>query len=107
MDATIKPNPNDINAPSKNDIAPFVKPKDVTWDDADQAKFDSGWDFFDPKLHGAEAIARITLEVSTAVHDSDASPRPPHPPHNHVLHTSPHTPSLHRLTQFSRLPTSS
>ena len=39
VDAPIKPNVNDINAPSAKDIAAFVPPKDVTWEAADQAKF--------------------------------------------------------------------
>ena len=58
MPAPIQPNINDINAPSKKDIAPFVKPKDVTWDAADQAHFDR-WEFMDPELQSAEAIYRI------------------------------------------------
>ena len=50
LEAPIKPDVNDINAPSAKEIAPFVRPKDVTWDPEDQAKFDQ-FLFMDPELH--------------------------------------------------------
>ena len=59
MEAEIKPNPNDINAPSKNDIAGFKPSKEVTWDPEDQSRFDT-WDFFDKNLWcSVEAPFRI------------------------------------------------
>ena len=59
LEAPIKPNVNDINAPSKNEIAPFVKPKDVTWEASDEALF-TNWDYAcDSERHGFEAIYRI------------------------------------------------
>ena len=58
MDAPIKPNVNDINAPSKGDIDAFKPPKDVTWEADDQAKFAS-WDYMDKEIWQQEAIARI------------------------------------------------
>ena len=58
IDAPIKPNVNDINAPSAKDIAAFVPPKDVAWESDDQARF-AGWDYMDVELFGDEAIARI------------------------------------------------
>ena len=58
MEADIKPNPNDINAPSKNEIPPFVKPKDVEWTSEDQAKF-SDWNYMDKELWMTEAMFRI------------------------------------------------
>lgn len=58
MKVPIEPNPNDINAPSKDEIAAFKKPKDVEWTDADQAQFKS-WDYMDKELWYDEAIFRI------------------------------------------------
>jgi len=58
MEAEVKPNPNDINAPSKGDIASFAKPKDVDWTEEDQAAF-SSWEFFDKELWYKEAIGRM------------------------------------------------
>lgn len=58
MPAPILPNINDINAPGKNEIPPFEKPKGVTWDESDQAHFER-WEFFNSDLHGDEAICRI------------------------------------------------
>ena len=55
MDSPIKPNVNDINAPSANDIAAFVPPKDVKWESEDREKFNE-WEFMDTELHGDEAI---------------------------------------------------
>ena len=58
LDAEIKPNPNDINAPSKKDIEGFKASKAVTWDPDDQAKFAS-WDFFEKDLFYGECTFRI------------------------------------------------
>jgi serine/threonine protein kinase len=58
MPAPIQPNINDINAPSKKDIAPFVMPEDITWEAEDEAKFHD-WEFMNPAKHGVEAIGRI------------------------------------------------
>ena len=44
MDAAIKPNVNDINAPSAKEIDAFKPPKDVEWTPDDQAKF-ATWDY--------------------------------------------------------------
>ena len=49
MGAEVKPNVNDINAPSKSEIDGFKKPKDVEWTDTDQAQF-AGWDYTDDQL---------------------------------------------------------
>lgn len=59
FDAEIKPNPNDINAPSKKDIEGFKASKAVTWDPEDQAKF-ANWEHFDLNLWYDEATFRIT-----------------------------------------------
>jgi len=58
MTPPIKPNPNDINAPSKKDIEEFKPPKDVSWDADDEAKF-SDWTMVDGKVWEHEAIFRI------------------------------------------------
>jgi hypothetical protein len=75
MNAPIKPNVNDLNVPDKKDIAPFEKPKDVTWEPEDQAKFAS-FDFMDVELHGDEAIARIKKrkELSKLLGTVEAKP---------------------------------
>ena len=53
-DAEIKPNPNDINAPSKNDIEGFKASKAVTWDPEDEARF-ADWSHFDKQIwYGSE-----------------------------------------------------
>jgi serine/threonine kinase 32 len=57
-DPEIKPNPNDINAPSKNEIEAFKKPKDVDWTSEDQAKF-ADWEFMNKDAWMDEAIFRI------------------------------------------------
>ena len=57
-EAEIKPNPNDINAPGRNEIAPFKKPDDVEWTSEDQKAFDD-WTFFNKTLWQEEAIFRI------------------------------------------------
>ena len=49
MEAEVKPNVNDINAPSKSDIDGFKKPKGVDWTDEDQAAFKE-WDYMDEQL---------------------------------------------------------
>lgn len=54
----IEPNPNDINAPSKSEIAAFKKPKDVDWTDDDQKDFAS-WDFMNKEMWADEAMFRI------------------------------------------------
>ena len=38
MEAVYKPNPNDINAPSKKDIEAFKAPKDVKWEAEDEVR---------------------------------------------------------------------
>jgi len=53
LDAEIKPNPNDINAPSKSEIDNFKDPKGVEWTDADQAYF-STWDYYNPAIFLSE-----------------------------------------------------
>jgi len=58
LEPQIKPNVNDINAPGKNEIAAFKKPKDVEWTEEDQAKFKE-WDYMDPELWYDEAMFRI------------------------------------------------
>ena len=58
MEAPIKPNVNDINAPSASEIEAFKPPKDVQWTPEDQARFDN-WDFIDTKLWQQEACARM------------------------------------------------
>jgi len=59
MDAEVKPNVNDINAPSKSEIDGFKKPKDVQWTDEDQAAFKE-WDYMDVELwYKYEAPFRI------------------------------------------------
>ena len=58
MAAPVQPNVNDINAPDKNEIASFVAPKDVTWDDKDQEQF-STWDHMNKELWYDEAMFRI------------------------------------------------
>ena len=59
MDAEIKPNPNDINAPSKKDIEGFKPTKEVAWDPEDQDKF-KDWNFFDKQIwYRYEAWFRI------------------------------------------------
>lgn len=52
------PNPNDINAPSKNDVAGFKKPKDVDWTPDDEAKFKE-WEFMNKEIWYDEAMFRI------------------------------------------------
>jgi len=62
MDAELKPNPNDINAPSKKDIEGFKPSKEVTWDPEDQDRFKE-WDTFDKTIWlGYEALFRIKLK---------------------------------------------
>ena len=58
MDSPIKPNVNDINAPSSKDISDFKPPKDITWEDADQERF-KNWNMMDVEIWQDEAIARI------------------------------------------------
>jgi len=59
MEAPFAPNVNDINAPDAKEIAGFVAPKDVTWDDAEKQLF-SSWDFFNPVMWEMdEAVYRI------------------------------------------------
>lgn len=59
MEAEIKPNPNDINAPSKSEIAKFVDPKDVEWTAEDQADF-ADWDTYSVEMFlNEEAIFAI------------------------------------------------
>lgn len=58
MPAEIVPNPNDINAPGKSEIAAFKKPKDVDWTPEDEKAFDD-WDTFDKRLWYNEAIGRM------------------------------------------------
>jgi len=58
LEPEYKPNPNDINAPSKNEIAAFKKPKDVEWTDADQAAFAS-WEFFNEGAWNHEILFRV------------------------------------------------
>lgn len=58
MEAEVKPNVNDINAPSKNDISDFKKPKDVEWGPDDQKAFEQ-WTFFDKDLWYKEAVGRM------------------------------------------------
>ena len=58
MEAMVKPNVNDINAPSKNEIAAFKKPKDVEWTSDDQSAFAS-WDYMDQELWYDEAMFRV------------------------------------------------
>jgi len=53
MEAEIKPNPNDINAPSKSEISAFKDPKDVDWTDDDQAAFND-WDYYGPNMFLSE-----------------------------------------------------
>jgi serine/threonine protein kinase len=57
MEALVKPNVNDINAPSKSEIAAFTKPKDVDWTAEDQQAF-KDWPYFDKDLWFKEAIGR-------------------------------------------------
>lgn len=49
IDAEVKPNVNDINAPSKSDIDAFKKPKGAEWSDEDQSAF-KDWDYTDADL---------------------------------------------------------
>lgn len=58
IDAEIKPNPNDINAPSRSEVEAFKKPKDVEWTAEDEKAFDD-WNFFNAELWQDEAIFRI------------------------------------------------
>ena len=58
MEAPIKPNVNDINAPSKSEIEAMKPPKGITWDPEDQAHFHS-WEHQNRDLMGDEAICRI------------------------------------------------
>jgi len=61
LEAEIKPNPNDINAPSKKDIEGFRPSKEVTWDPDDQDKFKE-WDYFDKEIWAREAIFRMNAK---------------------------------------------
>jgi len=54
----VVPSPNDINAPDKNSIPPFVADPSVTWDADDQAKF-ATWDYMNTDIWGDEAIAMM------------------------------------------------
>jgi len=66
LEAEIKPNPNDINAPSKKDIEGFKPSKEVTWEPDDQARF-SDWNFFDKEIWGKyEALFRIEKKMELA-----------------------------------------
>jgi len=58
MEPDVKPNVNDINAPSKSEIDKFIKPKDVEWTAEDQKAFDS-WSYFDKELWYKEAVGRM------------------------------------------------
>jgi len=58
MEAPIKPNVNDINAPSKADIGKFDRVKDVEWTDDDEKQFDT-WQYMDKELWHDEAIFRM------------------------------------------------
>jgi len=58
MEVPIKPNPNDINAPSKKDIDEFKPPKDVSWDPDDEKMFDK-WTMVDGTVWEHEACFRI------------------------------------------------
>jgi len=55
------PNPNDINAPSKKEIPPFLDPEGVVWEDAEKSQFTKdSWDYINPKMwEGDEMITRI------------------------------------------------
>jgi len=55
FDAPFKPNVNDINAPSKDDIDAFKDPKDVTWGPEETEMFKS-WEFFNSKGFEAEEV---------------------------------------------------
>jgi len=58
MEAIYKPNPNDINAPSKKDIEAFKAPKDVSWEAEDEEKFKK-WSYMNKELWFEEAEFRI------------------------------------------------
>ena len=61
VDAEIKPNPNDINAPSRSEVDAFKKPKDVDWTAEDEKAFDN-WNFMNAGLWQEEAIFRIKMK---------------------------------------------
>lgn len=58
MPVPFTPNVNEINAPDKSEIAAFVAPKDVTWDQAEKDQF-KDWEFFNADAWEEEAIIRI------------------------------------------------
>jgi len=55
MKATLVPNPDEINAPSSKDVEGFVAPKDVKWEDDDQAKLKT-WTYFNKAIWDDECI---------------------------------------------------
>jgi len=58
LEAKIVPNPDQLNVPSKSEIAAFEPPKDVEWGDDDQAKF-ATWDYFGAEAYNEEIKFRL------------------------------------------------
>jgi len=65
MEAPIKPDPNDINAPSADEIGGFKDPADVTFEASDQEKF-KNWPFMNPGLWREEMAKDLKKGGSNA-----------------------------------------